>query len=176
MSELINKAMANAPVEDKLKKNPSLILMATEYSTVQTLLNKLKDTFPIETPLSGGTPIDSKFGYGFVIGNGRSIKPAGALALLYTTKKIGTSFHGGYVGKKKSGKITRVKEGKRGVDLATIDNRPAMEVYNEWSDGYYSDVIQKIKETGKPQDVMKSTINRPFHELSRNFFLNALVR
>jgi hypothetical protein len=64
------------------------------------------------------------------------LRPGLIVGLVYSEAKIGASFYSGFVGKKKSGKITAGS----GRMLKGIEGRPAQDVYREWADGYFDNI------------------------------------
>ena len=89
-------------------------------------------------PILGGTSADNdmsgrwqQFGNDLVIGDGVSI------AALFSSGDVGYAFHSGYEPTGHRGIATRAA----GRVMYEIDNRPAAEVYNEWTGGLIADVL-----------------------------------
>lgn len=119
-----------------LKDKPSVIFLGAMKGQEDAIVNGINGIFPEDVPLVGGTHCDDRFGQGYVIGNDKIYKPGIIVALIYSKGRIGAGFNSGFVGKKKSGKITACT----GRLLKEIDGRPAVEVYREWAHGHFDDI------------------------------------
>ena len=63
------------------------------------------------------------------------------MTAVFTDRKVGWSYECGFGMTNRSGVVTK----SDGVDVYEIDNRPALEVYNEWTDGKAYDVVREPK-------------------------------
>ncbi len=115
-----------------LETKPSVILLGATKGKEDAIVRGVHDALGDEIPLVGGTPCNDLFAQGYVIENERMLKPGLIVGLVYTSEvKVGASFYSGFVGKKKSGKIT-AGDGRL---LREIEGRPALEVYRQWAEG-----------------------------------------
>ncbi len=133
-----------------LKDKPSVIFLGAMKGQEDAIVKGISNIFPQDVPLVGGTHCDNSFGQGYVIGNDKIYKPGIIVALIYSKGRIGSGFNSGFVGKKKSGKITACT----GRLLKEIDGRPAVEVYREWAHGHFDN----INSSKKPVMVMSSAV------------------
>ena len=136
-------ALTESTIEDAvrdagktLSDKPAVILLGATKGREDAIVAGIADTFAGDIPLIGGTHCDDAFGQGVVLGNGALHKPGVIVGLIYSDAKIGASFSSGFVGKKKSGRITNGD----GRLLKEIDGRPAQEVYREWAAGHFDDI------------------------------------
>jgi hypothetical protein len=119
-----------------VKDKPSIILLGATNGKEYAIVKGIGQVYKTDIPLVGGTHCDDEFGQGYVIENDKMYKPGLIVGLIYSKAKIGASFYAGFVGKKKSGKITS----GTGRQLKEIDGRPAQDVYREWANGYFDDI------------------------------------
>jgi hypothetical protein len=109
------------------------------------------------TVILGGTAGGSVFG---VFGEEKVYSRGVSLAVIYTDLPLGWTFEGGFdVRDEHSGVVTRVD----GQALVEIDNRPALDVYNEWLGG---EIDKILREVGKP-DVIRDLLT--LHPLYRKY-------
>ena len=124
-----------------LKDKPSVILLGATKGKEDAIVNGISQVFTGDIPLVGGTHCTDVFGQGYVIENDKMFKPGLIVGLIYSKSEIGASFYAGFVGKKKSGKIT---EGN-GRLLKKIDDKPAQEVYRKWANGHFDNIDSSKK-------------------------------
>ena len=80
-----------------------------------------------------------------------------SLAVIYTDLPVGWTFEGGFdVTDPHVGIVTKVE----GQAIVEIDNRPALDVYDEWLDGK---VRELCEETGRPDLVRTLLILHPIY-------------
>ncbi|MBN1844945.1 MAG: FIST C-terminal domain-containing protein [Sedimentisphaerales bacterium] len=132
--QAIRDAIQDAGMTEKDK--PSLILLGATKGKEDAIVRGIDEAIPDDIPLVGGTHCNDVFGQGYVIENDKLFKPGLIVGLIYSQSKIGASFYSGFIGKKKSGKITAGD----GRILKEIEGRPALDVYREWSGGYFDDI------------------------------------
>jgi len=138
VTALTKEALADA-VRDANKtpdELPSVVLLGAIKGKEDFIVDGIRDVLSKDVPLVGGAHCDNSFGQGYAIGNDKICKPGVIVGLIYSKGKIGSSFYSGFVGKKKSGKIT---SGDQRI-LKEIDGRPALDVYREWADGHFDDI------------------------------------
>ncbi|MFC1761698.1 FIST signal transduction protein [Planctomycetota bacterium] len=136
-------ALTKSAVEDAarnagktLADKPSVILLGATKGKEDAIVKGIGEAIADDIPLVGGSHCNDVFGQGYVIENDRLIKPGLIVGLVYSEAKIGASFYSGFIGKKKSGKITAGD----GRILKSIEGKPAQEVYRTWANGHFDDI------------------------------------
>ena len=137
------KAAIQAAIDAAGEKGvPKLVLITGSVGHEEELLAGIEDVIGKDVPVLGGSAGDNdisgewkQFANGNVYSNGIS------LTAIYTDLSIGWAFEGGYLRSENRGTITRAE----GRIIYEIDNRPAAEVYNEWTG---STVVAEELETG----------------------------
>ena len=125
-----------------LRDKPSVILLGATKGKEDAIVKGIGEVMTDDVPLVGGTHCNDVFGQGYAIENDKMLKPGLIIGLIYSEARIGASFYSGFIGKKKSGRIT-AGDGRM---LKGIEGRPAQEVYREWADGYF-DAIDCSKQS-----------------------------
>ena len=121
---------------------PSLILFTSDPGSHEELVIKeLKRAFGRKIPIFGGSCGTEAPNPRYAVANGGAYSKGLSLCLVYATKRIGYCYQMGYRREKVSGTATDVD----GRWVKTIDGRPALDVYNEWTDGFFSDVLKNNK-------------------------------
>jgi len=138
--EAILSAIKNAGKEGEL---PQLVLMTGSVGNEEKIISGIEEVIGKEIPIIGGSSADNdltgkwkQFATDKVYSNGV------ALTAIFTDLKIGWAYEAGYFRTENRGIITKAE----GRTIYEIDNRPAAEVYNEWTGGIVS---EKLK-TGGP--------------------------
>ncbi len=119
-----------------LQDKPSVILLGATKGKEDVIVQGIGKWIPGDVPLVGGTHCNDVFGQGYVIENDKLYRPGLIVGLIYSEAKIGAAFYSGFIGKRKSGKITS-GEGRM---LKEIEGKPAQEVYRKWSNGHFDDI------------------------------------
>ncbi len=132
--EAVKDAVKDAGMETT--DAPAVVLLGTAKGSEDTIIEGLNSVLPKSVSLVGGTACDNDYRPGYVFDRDSLVKPGVVVGLIYSKKKIGASFYAGFIGKKKSGKITS----GNGRLLAEIDGRPAQQVYREWAHGHFDDI------------------------------------
>ena len=111
---------------------PKLVLMTGSVGNEEELLAGIEEVIGKDIPVLGGSAGDNtitgewkQFANEHVYSNGVS------LAVIYTDLKVGWAYEAGYLRSENRGTITRA-DGRR---IYEIDNRPAADVYNDWTGG-----------------------------------------
>ncbi len=134
---IINKAKKSFP--DKI---PQLILFTgTPGPHEEIIIELLKKKFGRKILIYGGSAGTEKPYKRYAIANSKAISKGLSLAFIYTSKKIGHCYQMGYKSLQKRGIATRVA----GRWLYEIDGKPALNVYNEWADGFFTKSIEEGK-------------------------------
>ena len=137
------KSAIQAAIDATGKKGtPKLVLITGSVGREEELLAGIEDVIGKDVPVLGGSAGDNtitgdwkQFANENVYSNGIS------LTAIYTDLKIGWAYEAGYLRSENRGTITRAD----GRIIYEIDNRPAAEVYNEWTGGI---VVAEELETG----------------------------
>jgi len=123
------------------KGTPKLVLITGSVGHEEELLAGIEDVIGNDVPVLGGSAGDNtitgewkQFANENVYSNGIS------LTVIYTDLKIGWACEAGYLRSKNRGTITRAD----GRIIYEIDNRPAAEIYNDWT----GDLVIEELETG----------------------------
>jgi hypothetical protein len=143
VTSLTEEAFADAAKDAGRKPDdlPSVVLLGAMKGKEDDVVAGISSVLSKDVPLVGGTHCDDKFGQGYVLGNNKICKPGIIVGLVYSRTKVGASFYSGFVGKKKSGKITSGE----GRVVREINDRPAQDVYREWADGHFDDIDSSEK-------------------------------
>jgi len=133
---------------------PNVILTAPTRGVEEEVLEGIEETVGNSTPVLGGTtggPTFAAFAENMVYNEGVS------LAVIYTDLPVGWTFEGGFdVTDPQAGVVTKVE----GQAIVEIDNRPALDVYDEWLDGRVGELC---KETGRPDLARTLLILHPIY-------------
>ncbi|MDD2714501.1 MAG: ATP-binding protein [Candidatus Wallbacteria bacterium] len=117
-------------------KKPALFLLASFYNEhVNEILESIKDRFgPV--PVFGG---DTHLNQGALFFNGNVLEKDGlALLAVYTDRRIGLNFQSGFRVAGPEGLITAADLQR----IREIDGKPAVDVYNLWTDNRFSERIR----------------------------------
>lgn len=140
------KAIENAgKPQDEI---PSAILMTPTIGNEDEAIAGIEAVFGKDTPVLGGTaggPTIQVFGVNEIYDQGIS------LAVMYTDLPVGIIFEGGFdITGERSGVVTKVD----GQGIVEINNRPALDVYNEWMDGEIDRLYAEIGDPGTIRDML----------------------
>jgi hypothetical protein len=135
-------------IQKELGASPSMLLLHATPGFEERILAGVRDVFGKDVPVYGGSAADDALaGHWQVFANGSSCQEGFLLVGLVSPRTPSGGFLGGYLPTDRSGKVTRVD----GRVVYTIDNRPAAEVYNEWTNGV---IAEELKHGG---NVMSKT-------------------
>ncbi len=154
---------------DRPGEVPSLVWLSSAPGHEEALISGIADVVGNNVSIFGGSSADNamrgewkQFTIDKVLDN------AAVIAVLYPSTDVVTAYHCGYEPTDTKGVVTKAE--KR--EVMEIDERPAAVLYNEWTDGIISDVLQEggdilMKTTLYPLGRVKSHIRRiPFYVLS----------
>lgn len=119
---------------------PRLLLVECAPGREELVLEGIAEVVGHEVPILGGSSADNT-----IEGHWRQFTPNGpehdavVIACLFPSVPIGFSFHSGYTPTDCEGLVTRAS----GRTIYEIDGRPAAEVYNAWSSGSISDLLDR---------------------------------
>jgi len=118
-------------------EKPQVIYIIGSFTNEQGLIEGIESVVGKDVPIVGGSAFDdagvgnwSEFVNDEVYTNGV------ALTAFFTDLTVGTAYESGYEKTKFKGTITKAK----GAVIYEINNRPALEVYDEWSGGLVTSV------------------------------------
>lgn len=142
-SDALNKALHNADCPGEV---PPHIWMHSSPGNEEILMAEIESVTGENVPISGGSSGDDTLtGNWRVFANGSTMNNGIAITALFPSTDIFFAFHSGYEPTKLSGHATKVEPLDSTVAasqthlptrlLKEIDNRPAAEVYNEWTKG-----------------------------------------
>ena len=151
---ILNAIKSAGKSQDEL---PNAVLMTTTIGAEEEVIEGIEEIIEKNTPLLGGTAGGPELA---VFGENEIYKEGVSLAAIYTDLPIGLIFEGGFdVTSSHSGIVTKVD----GQVIVEIDNRPALNVYNEWLDG---EIDRLYKEIGEP-DLIRDLLT--LHPLYRKY-------
>jgi len=127
----IQEAMANSGKEG----NPRFIYITATPGQEEGILLGIEDIIGTDIPIIGGSAGDETLqGKWSNIANDNVSVNGVVLGAVYTDLKIGQAHEFGYMKTVKQGIVTRAE----GRTLYEIDERPAAEVYNEWTGNHFA--------------------------------------
>ena len=136
---------------------PQIILVTPTRLIEEEILEGIEDVVGKNTIILGGTAGGPPRG---VFGNNEVYEEGVSLAAIYTDLPIGWVFEGGFdVNDLHSGIVTKAAD----QEIIEIDNRPALEVYNEWLEGEIVKLSEKFTEERPIRDFLT------LHPLYRKF-------
>jgi hypothetical protein len=121
---------------------PSLIWMISSAGIEELCIEEMKNYFGTFVPVFGGTAADNDISGNWRLFSGGGIHNSGLIIISFFDIPLPHfSFHCGYQQTNFKGLVTKA-EGRK---LIEIDNKPAAEIYNEWTDGAISQFLDKEK-------------------------------
>lgn len=138
-------------------ETPVAILTTPTLGTEEEVIEGIEDTLGRNVVILGGTSGGPIFG---VFGENEVYEEGISLAVIYTDLPVGWTFQGGFdVSDSHTGIVTKVD----GQAILEIDDRPALDVYNEWLGG---EITRLHEEVGKP-DVIRDLLT--LHPIYRKY-------
>jgi hypothetical protein len=133
--EVIRKALNNAGRPGEL---PTMVLLTSAPGHEEDLINGIMSVVGVNVPIFGGSSADNTISGLWEQFCGEAIYQNGiAIAVIYASQAIGCAFHNGYIPTEEAGIVTKTT----GRIVNTIDNKPAAELYNQWSKGLIKNVL-----------------------------------
>lgn len=133
---------------------PQAVLVTPTIGTEEEVIEGIEEVVGKNVPILGGTcggPVFGVFGQDEVYSEGVS------LAVIYTDLPVGWTFEGGFdVTDPHTGIVTKTA----GQAICEIDNRPALDVYDEWLGGEIGRLYENI---GKPDVIRDLLILHPIY-------------
>lgn len=132
----IEKALADC---DRPGELPGLILLSSPTGYEETVLHGIQDTLGPDILIVGGTSADNNLDGSWKQFTSDSVyNNAVVITAMFPSVAVAHSFRSGYVPTTHVGRATRVD----GRKLYEIDNKPALQVYNEWTGGTISSILE----------------------------------
>ena len=130
------------------EQRPTIVLLASTIGIEEEVVEGIEEVIGRDALVLGGTaggPNIAVFGEDAIYEKGVS------LAVLYTDLPIGWTFEGGFdVTDKHSGIVTEVD----GQNIVEIDNRPALDVYDQWLGGKIGELHEQFKRPDEIRDLL----------------------
>ncbi len=131
-----------------LDEVPQVVLLTPTLGVEEEVIEGIEEIVGNQTPFLGGTAGGPTFG---VIGENGVYRQGVSVAAIYTDLPIGWQFEGGFdLVDKQTGIVTKVD----GQAILEIDNRPALDVYDEWLDGKIQHLFDQHYEPGVIRDLL----------------------
>lgn len=137
--EAIQEAIANSGQQGK----PDMVYITATPGREEEILLGIEQKIGTEIPIIGGSSGDETLkGEWSNIANNEVHQKGVTLAAVYTDSNLSTEHEFGYQKTIEKGTVTRADN----RTLYEINDRPAAEVYNEWTDGHFD---QKLEQGGQ---------------------------
>jgi len=150
--DAVLKAVANAGKTEE--EPPRIVLLSSTIGIEEEVLEGIEEAVGKNVPVLGGTaggPAIAVFGEDGIYDRGVS------LAVVYTDLPIGWTFEGGFdVTDQHTGIVTKTE----GQAIVEIDNKPALDVYDEWLGGEIERLYERV---GKPDEIRDLLILHPLY-------------
>jgi hypothetical protein len=129
-------------------QQPTVVLLVSTIGIEEEVVEGIEQVMGRDTLLLGGTaggPDAAVFGEDTVHSKGIS------LAVIYTDLPVGWTFEGGFdVTDKHSGIVTKVE----GQNIVEIDDKPALNVYDQWLGGEIEELHAQAKKPDAVRDLL----------------------
>jgi len=153
----VSRAAVLDAVEDagkRIDELPRITLLLSTIGIEEEVLLGIEEVIGKGIVMLGGTvggPAPAVFG------EDRTYEKGVCLAVIYTDLPIGWTFEAGFdITDKYTGIVTKVE----GQAIEEIDNKPALDVYNQWVDG---EIERLHKENEKPDVIRDLLILKPLY-------------
>ncbi len=123
------QALARA---DRIGERPDLVWVSATPGTEEDVLAGIEAVVGADVPILGGSAADNSVsGDWFVFDAGERSAAGVVVSVLFPSAPVSFAYQSGYSPTTKCGVVTET-DGRR---IRTIDNRPALDVYRDWTDG-----------------------------------------
>ncbi len=134
------KAIQEALINIGQKEKPQIIYITAAPGQEEEILSGIEEIIGPEAPVVGGSAGDETLKARWSnIANNRVYSNGVVLSAVFSDLKMGYGHEFGYLKSAKKGLVTRAE----GRILYEINNRPAAEVYNEWTDGRFNKALNE---------------------------------
>lgn len=119
-------------------ESPDLIWLTCAPGFEEEVIKGIEDTVGPNTPIAGGSAADNTIeGHWRQFANGKVYSDGVIVTAMFPSTDAHSFFWSGYYATEHRGTVTEAS----GRIIRTIDNRPAAEVYNEWTYGSIQDSL-----------------------------------
>ncbi|MDK9735800.1 FIST C-terminal domain-containing protein [Vibrio sp. D404a] len=109
---------------------PDLILLHSTPGNEETVMNAIDTKFGTEVPIIGGSAADNKVSGNWSIFTEDQVSINGvSLTVFFSSQSVFSSLNAGHTPTQYFGTVTKARD----RILQEIDNKPAVDVYNEWT-------------------------------------------
>jgi len=121
-------------------EKPKVVLITGSVGHEEELISGIEEVIGKDVPIIGGSAGDNDItGKWKQFANDKVFSSGVALAVLFTDLKVAISYEAGYFLTTEKGIITKAK----GRTIYEINNQPAAEVYNKWTEGVIKEELEK---------------------------------
>jgi len=139
--DVILKALTDAG--KKPEDKPKIVYLTGSFGNEEGLLVGMQEILGKEIPIVGGSAFDNDAtGQWKEFYNNQVFANGVVITAFFTDLRVGWAYEAGYDKTEYKGIITKAK----GRTLYEIDNRPALEVYDEWTNGIVKEIRGDSKE------------------------------
>lgn len=118
---------------------PKIVYMTASPGVEEEILLGIEEILGTDIPIIGGSAGDNDItGKWLEFTNDKIYKNGVVLTAVYTDLKVAQTFEHGYLRSEDKGLVTKAD----GRTIYEIDNRPAAEVYNEWTGGLIKETLE----------------------------------
>lgn len=115
---------------DRAGEVPDLILLHSTPGNEETVMDAIDSKFGTEVPIIGGSAADNKVSGNWSIFTEDLVSINGvSLTVFFSSQSVYSSLNAGHTPTEFSGTVTKARD----RILQEIDNKPAVDVYNEWT-------------------------------------------
>jgi len=127
---------------------PTVVLITPTVGVEEEAIQGIEEVVGKDSLILGGTSGGPKFS---VFGESGVYDEGISLAAIYTDLRVGWTFEGGFdVTEPRTGVVTKAD----GQAIVEIDNRPALDVYDEWLGGEIGKLCGEVIELRKIKDLL----------------------
>lgn len=117
---------------DRLGEKPELVWVSSTPGFEEAVLEGIQSLTGADVPIIGGSAADNTVRGDWFVFDGTQKQAAGlVVSVMFPSRPVSFAYHNGYSPTERSGTVTRI-EGRRVIE---IDNRPAFDVYRDWTNG-----------------------------------------
>ena len=125
-----NATLAALTNADRLGETPELIWLSCTPGAEEEVVEGIETVVGPDVPIIGGSAADNDVSGGWFVYDREAKCTSGVVVtVMFPSGPVSFAYHNGYAPTDKVGTVTRV-EGRRVLE---IDNRPAFDVYREWT-------------------------------------------
>ncbi|MEO0544852.1 MAG: FIST N-terminal domain-containing protein [Pseudomonadota bacterium] len=142
--------LAALQAADRIGEKPELIWLSGTPGVEEAVIAGIEAVVGPEVPVIGGSAADNSVsGEWFVFDKSGRSQDGLIVSVLFPSRPVSFAYHNGYAPTAKTGTVTKV-EGRR---LVEIDHQPALEVYDEWTNG----AVGSVRGNGEAQSILSES-------------------